>query len=51
MVEDPAQNKVGKAGRRGGKTVWLIAELGDTCIEHMKRCGCTNQRHAVRFLP
>jgi len=39
MVEDPAQNKVGKAGRRGGKTVWLIAELGDTCIIDNGFCG------------
>lgn len=33
MLRDPAQSKVGKAGRRGGKTVWLIAELGETCVQ------------------
>lgn len=27
------------AGRRGGKTVWLIAEVGETCIDDRKPCG------------
>lgn len=39
MLQDQSKRKVGKAGRRGGKTVWEIAEAGVTCVDQGGRCG------------
>lgn len=38
-LKDPSKRKVGMAGRRGGKTVWEIAEVGVTCIDEGGFCG------------